>query len=83
MILNVRKYKLDDIELRKNEMKLVLLLSDNDYHALYEMTSFLGIYTRPSIWKTMRSVNKKAKENIIKCYYNRGYKIDKTIKLDY
>lgn len=83
MILDIKKYKLDSIELSLREMKLLLLLSDNMFHSTNECLEYCDIFTSASITKIRDRVNKKFGKNIITNKYRYGYKTNVQIKINY
>lgn len=83
MILDVKKYKLGNTELKKNEMKLLLLLSDNEYHKTDECKKYLGFWANASISKLKKGINKKLKEEIIANRFRKGYQLILNIEITY
>lgn len=83
MILDVKKYKLGNITLEAQEMKLLLLLSDNKYHKTKECLKYCYLYSPVSITKIRDKINKKFNEKIITNRYRNGYKTDLQIEISY
>lgn len=82
MILNAKKYKLGNLELKKNELRFILLLSDNDYHKSNEIRKYLGIWTKASVSILKRNINKRAREELIVAD-KFGYKLIPNIEITY
>lgn len=83
MILNTRKYRLSDIDLTKNEMKLILLLSDNKLHKMEECMEYLNVWGSVCVFRVIKSINKKTCDNFIQNKRGHGYRIRAIIELDY
>lgn len=82
MILNVKSYSLlDEIDLSKNEMKLVLLLSDNEYHSAKECLDYIGIYSHANLYSLINKINKN--KELITHKKRIGYRIKEKIKIDH
>lgn len=71
MVINTRKYKIDNIELTINEMRLLLLLSDMKYHNAKEIEEYLDIIQTGSVSRLIKRINKKKK--IINKKWGTGY----------
>jgi len=83
MILDLKKYKIDNIPLEKKEVKFLLLLSDNEWHTRDECMNYLKIYTNATFFKRVNAINKKTCKNFIINKYGIGYKIKNKIKINY
>ena len=83
MILNVRKYKIENIDLERYELKLLLLLSDNKFHSQKECLKYLDLFSYQSLYKKIRSINNKLGFKIIKNKLGIGYKTQFLIQIDY
>ena len=90
MILNVRErtieYKkgnrLFRIKLNKVEMKILLLLSDNEIHNLEELTKFAKVKDRAIILGLSR-IRYKVEPIKIKALYKKGYILQNIIHINY
>lgn len=90
MILNVRErtieYKkgnrLFRIKLNKVEMKILLLLSDNEIHNLEDLTKFAKVKDRAIILGLSR-LRYKVEPIKIKALYKKGYILQNIIHINY
>lgn len=90
MILNVRErtieYKkgarLFRIKLNKVEMKILLLLSDNEIHTLEDLTEFVKVKERAIIVGLTR-LRYKVEPIKIKALYRKGYILQNIIHINY
>lgn len=84
MILDVKKYKLDNKELEKVELKLMLLLSDNYAHSVDECRRYIKRYGYVSIYNIIKKLNKKFKGmTLIRNVKGRGYYTLSDIEITY
>lgn len=88
MILNVRNYKLDKYNLSKQNLRLLLLLSDNNFHSKEEIDEFIEGYfaegrckNRPTT--AVGRLKKKITELEIVSKNGFGYKLLTEIKIIY
>lgn len=80
MILDVKKYMLNNIELSKNELKLILLLSNNIPISTKTCLKYLNYKTVTGLENTIRKINRKIdkitkQRKLIKKIKGYGYRI--------
>lgn len=90
MILNVRERTIEykkgirffRVKLNKVEMKILLLLSDNEIHNLEDLTKFAKVKDRAIILGLSR-IRYKVEPIKIKALYKKGYILQNIIHINY
>lgn len=90
MILNVRERTIEykkgvrffRVKLNKIEMKILLLLSDNEIHNLEDLTKFAKVKDRAIILGLSR-IRYKVEPIKIKALYKKGYILQNIIHINY
>ena len=90
MILNVRERTIEykkgirffRVKLNKIEMKILLLLSDNEIHNLEDLTKFAKVKDRAIVLGLSR-IRYKVEPIKIKALYKKGYILQNIIHINY
>lgn len=88
MVLNARKYAVygkdfKSKELERNELRTLLLLSDNYFHDAREIMDYTDLNTYSGVWRLVKTINKKMDFELIKHRYGKGYYTGYKIEIDY
>ena len=83
MILDLKRYTLDGVRLKRNEVKLLLLLSDNQWHSLLECIKYLDMCSNVTISRLISSIRAKTYQKFIITRPSVGYRISCMIEINY